>query len=210
MDILSKHLRAFALTGCAVLLGASVAVSFADDTGVSARVARFIDGFITGSSNDIRDTNVPFAGTNFDIVSFMSHPCYEMTGIETKTCEENYDLTESLRSLLNRGAVAAELRTQGIVTTTVTVTVPQSSSTSSATSSAPAALVPLQQSSSSVAAAVVPVYGTTTSHIDIAERSKLIWNTCKSRFSGYDVSLCFYRNRHLIQRQNIEVEGNVY
>ncbi len=216
MTSAALQFRACLLTGCAIVLGASIAVSFANDGGTPMRVGYFLNGFIMGSPNDIRDSAVPFAGTNFDIASFMTHPCYDIAGMEAKMCADSYGLTESLHSMLSRGIVTAYLRDRGIFSGTVTFEVAPTGPTAAAASSS-------SSSSGSEESVTTPVTTETTvtplvplarqqteAERDLAQQTKSLWAICHQKFSGKEARLCFQRNHNLLFRHDVNVEGNVY
>lgn len=203
MNSASRHLRAFALTGCALVLGASIAVSFANDGGSPTQIGYFLNGFVMGSPNDIRDSKVPFAGTNFDIASFMTHPCYNIAGVEAKMCADSYGLTESLHSMLSRGIVTAYLRDTGVFTGAVTFEAPAAAITAAASSSS--------AGTEPVVTPLVPLARQQTEEEKfLAQQTKALWDICHQKFSGREARLCFQRNRHLLIRHDVNVEGNVY
>lgn len=192
MHTLQTQLRTSIITGSLVILGVTVAVALAGPS-ESLQVAHLLHSFVLAQPNDLRDPVNPLAGASFDLVAYMAHPCYNIVGMEKKMCEDQYGLTESLRSLLESGRVVSYLKQRGLLAAE-----PPTSSTPAPVATAPAP---------------TPTYelNSTLYHKLLVERGKILWSACRARAGSWkEANHCYARNTRLLSRFNVPIQGNVY
>lgn len=196
MKLFPMHLRASTITGTLVALGATMAIALANGTSSPLQVSRFLDSFVLGAPNDLRDALNPLAGSHFDIVAYKAHPCYDIVGNEAQTCADQYGITESLRSMLENGRVSAHLRARGLlaaapVPTAITVT------------PSPVAPEPTVVEKPAVTDALYQRL--------LVERGKRLWDACRGNAGSMrSANHCYARHMRLLTRFDVAIEGNVH
>ncbi len=108
MHIASKHLQSSIVAGLITVCGLTIGFAGAEGTTLPS----FALSFVQTSPNAITDG--AFAGAKFDIGGYVSHPCYVIAGVETKVCEDQYGLTQSLKTYLDDGSLLGYLRANGL------------------------------------------------------------------------------------------------
>jgi hypothetical protein len=221
MHIASKHLQSSIVAGLITVCGLTIGFAGAEGNTLPS----FALSFVQTSPNAITDG--AFAGAKFDIGGYVSHPCYVIAGVETKVCEDQYGLTQSLKTYLDDGSLLGYLRANGLaigaVATSSQSSVSSMSSASSVSSAASSTseTAPAMNESSSEAAnpAMLPAVTRilndsikTEDDFDALRqnRSNAIWNHCRMQFNTrYEMTACFQRNMKLMMRLDTPIEGNI-
>lgn len=206
MNRSSQHLQSSILTGFLAVFG--LTIGFANADGMLPSIAQ---SYVQMTQNSI--TEGPFAGAKFDIVGFMSHPCYEITGTETQSCDYTYGIKEPLSTYVQNGTLLAWLGDSALLPVRATsienAASPEVSSATSVTATG-SAIEP------TVTMTAAP-QGTTTimdNSIDTYEemddlrtaRSNKLWNICIRRDGGRDLAaICYQENIRLLMRLNVEL-----
>lgn len=204
MNMSSKHLQFSLLTGLVAVFG--LTISFANADGMLPSVTQ---SFVQIQQNSI--TEGPFAGAKFDIVGFMSHPCYEMIGTEVQSCEYSYGIKQPLKSYVEDGSLLAWLGQSALLPNVAMSTSSVSSAASSASSVASEGTM-----EPTVTMTAAPKATTTILNSDIdtyeemddlrTARSNKLWNICVRRDGGRDLAaICYQDNIRLLMRLDIEL-----
>ena len=216
MNIASKHLQYSVVAGLIAVCGLTIGFAGAEDSTLPS----FALSFIQDTPNIVQDG--PFAGAKFEIGGSMSHPCYEIAGMEAKICEDQFGLTQSLKTYIDNGSLLAYLQSKGL--TVGSKAVMSSSSTSSSSSSVSSAMSSSSamsevSSSSEMSNSSEPIVthvlnDTIKTEADFEQlrqnRSDELWSMCGKEFrTRYAVAACFQRNMNLLLRYDTMIEGNV-
>ncbi len=203
MNKSTKHLQYSVLAGLTTIFG--LTIGFAGAAGSVPSVAM---DFAMLSPNGI--TEGPFAEAKFDIVGYMSHPCYEIAGTEVQSCDYSYGLTQPLKTYVENGSLLAWLGSAGLLPKATVAAVVAPVVTEEATTTATD--VPMEPTVTMTAA---PVDETVlNADIDTDEemfnlrtaRSNKLWNICIREKGGRDfAAICYQDNIRLLMRLDIEL-----
>lgn len=181
-----------------------VTVGFANANDTLTTVAR---PFVLMNGNGI--TEGPFADAKFDIVGYMSHPCFDITGTEVQSCAYNYGISEPLRTSLENGTLLSWAESMNLLPRSEKTTTTAPATTTPATTGQSASMQP------TITMTAAPEETTVMRHeIDTTEelnalhiaRSNKLWNIClRNETTREAASLCYQRNIRLLMRLSIEI-----
>ncbi len=216
MRITSKHLQYSIIAGLITVSGLTIGFAGAEDF----TLPTFALSFIQTSPNTVTDG--PFAGAKFDIGGYLNNPCYQIAGTEAQTCEDQFGLTESLKTYIDNGSLLAYLQANGLATgnyATISSSESSASSVSNAASSVSSESTTATSESSSVTSTPEPAATSvlndsikTEADFDLLRqnRSNAVWFYCSEHNdTRYEITACFQRNMKLIMRLNSAIEGNI-
>ena len=214
INIASKHLQYGIVTGLITVCGLTIGFAGAEDS----MLPPFALSFIQTTANTVQDG--PFAGAKFDIGGYMSHPCYDIAGVEAKTCKDQFGLTEPLKTYIENGSLLSYLQANGLALGGMPVMSSSSSMTSvsSAMSSSSSMMSETSSSSSAMSEATAPVTTILNDAVHTQadfdqlrqNRSHDLWTVCDNAYEGrYNKAACYQQNISLLMRYDTPIDGNV-
>lgn len=206
MKMTAKHVQYSLLAGLTTVFGLTVAFANADTPAVPA----LAQTFVMTSPNTV--TEGPFAGAKFDIIAYMSHPCYEISGTEVDSCAYSYNVTEPLKTFVDNGTLLAWVTANGLMPAdTVSANVSSmSTDTASGSMMGSTSSVQAADQSSSVSSQTAVLNSTVDSEADFdnlrAARSTKLWNLCITKYSQESAAMCYQNNIRLLMRLTIALD----
>jgi hypothetical protein len=208
MDKTSKHLQYSVMAGLVTVFGLTIGFAGA----ATSTLPGAVQSFIMTSQNDVADG--AFAGAKFDIAGLMSHPCYTITGTEVQSCQDEYGITEPLKTFLENGMILSYVTSRGLLPGQKVVAQPADTTVNVTVDTAPTPTAVTEPTTSTVTMTLAPGVTTLNASVDTEAdfaalrlaRSNKLWNICLRKDATREMaSSCYQDNVRLLMRLNIDI-----